>query len=79
MKKLTPILLALLFVVLHGWALWELWTHGPANRQVILVCVYSGFLAGSALITRRLPPPLLPSMILFAVVLGWRLMFLLNT
>ena len=76
MKKLKSVLLAVLFLVLHGWALWALWTHGPANRQVILVCVYSGFLVGSALITKRLPPPLLPSLILFSVVLVWRLMFI---
>jgi hypothetical protein len=76
MKKLTPILLALIFVVLHGWALWALWEYGPANRQTILVCVYSGFLVGSALITKRIPPPLAPSLILFAVVLVWRLMFI---
>lgn len=65
------VIAGILFVLLHGWALITLWNHGPTGRQLILICVYGGVLAGSALLTRRFPPPLAPSLILFGVVLGW--------
>lgn len=76
MEKLKPILVALLFVALHGWALAMLWINGPANRQLILVCVYAAFLVGSAVVTKKFRPPLLQSLILFGVVFIWRLFFL---
>jgi hypothetical protein len=73
MKKLTPILLGILFALLHAWALAMLWLYGPVNRQLILVLVYAGLLVGSGFLTKRFPPPIAPSLLLFAVVLIWRI------
>jgi len=75
MNKLKPVLIAVVFGALHAWALLMLFRYGPVNRQVILVCVYSAFLVGSAVLTKRFPPPLLPSLVLFGVVFGWWLMY----
>jgi hypothetical protein len=66
------LILGALFVVLHVWAMSMLWLHGPANRQGILVTVYAGTLLGSCVLTKRFPPPLTPSLMLFGVVAAWR-------
>jgi hypothetical protein len=75
MNKIKPVLTAVVFGALHAWALLMLFRYGPVNRQVILVCVYSTFLVVSAVLTKRFPPPLLPSLVLFGVVFGWWLMY----
>jgi Domain of unknown function (DUF4105) len=66
-------LLGILFLALHSWALAALWIDGPGPlvRRIALVSVYAGVLLGSALITRRFRPPLLASLIPFAVVITW--------
>ena len=75
MKAFKPILLGIVFVAVHAWALNMLWMHGPPSRRVLLVAVYFGTLVGSGLITKRFRPPLMTSLILFSVVLAWRLIF----
>ena len=73
----TPaaLLSSILFVVLHGWALVTLWQHAPGGREILMAAVYAGILLVSAVTMKRLIPPLLPSLIPFAVVLTWRLFF----
>ena len=71
-----PVVAMILFAVLHAWALAMLWVNGPANRQTILVVVYTAFLVGSCVVTKSFRPPLLPSLLLFGVVFVWRFFFL---
>lgn len=73
MEAIKPVLLGIVFFVLHAWALATLWVRGPFDRRVLLVGVYLGTLVLSGLITKRFPPPLPASLILFVVVLAWRL------
>jgi len=75
MENAKAAIAGVVFLVAHAWALTMLWNHAPAGREVLLVAVYALILVGSAITTKRLIPPLVPSLVPFAVVLIWRLLF----
>ena len=74
MEEKPSILSILDFFVLHAAALATLWIYGPSGRELMLVGVYAGVLVLSAIVTQKVIPPLLPSLVLVAVVAGWRIL-----